>query len=133
MSQSGRGDVAPATVPEAVAAVIERRLARLPEAALATLQAGAIAGNPFSVETVARIGGLTIADAADGLDTAVGVGFVDRVDLRGDFSFSHDLVRDVVLGGISSARRAACTCGSPRCTRNGSRSMRRGTRSSLTI
>ncbi len=107
MSQSGRGDVAPATVPEAVAAVIERRLARLPEAALATLQAGAIAGNPFSVETVARIGGLTIADAADGLDTAVGVGFVDRADLRGDFSFSHDLVRDVVLGGISSARRAA--------------------------
>ena len=106
MAQSGRVDVAPAAVPEAVAGVIERRLARLSEAALATLRAGAIAGNPFSVEAVARIGGLTIAEAADGLDAAVGVGFAARAEGGADFRFSHDIVRDVVLGGIGSARRA---------------------------
>ena len=74
MAQSGRVDVAPAAVPEAVAAVIERRLARLSEAALATLRAGAIAGSRFSVEAVARVGGLTIAEAADGLEAAAGGG-----------------------------------------------------------
>ncbi|MEY2463597.1 MAG: hypothetical protein QOH64_1735 [Acidimicrobiaceae bacterium] len=106
MAQSGRVDVAPATVPEAVAAVIERRLARLSEAAVATLRAGAVAGNPFSVETVARIGGVTVVEAADGLETAVGMGFVGRADRGASFRFSHDLVRDVVLGGIDPARRA---------------------------
>ena len=106
MAQSGRVDVAPAAVPEAVAAVIERRLARLSEPAVETLRAGAISGNPFSVETVARIGGMTFAVAADGLEAAVAVGFVARVDHGADFRFSHDLVRDVVLGGIDSARRA---------------------------
>lgn len=65
----------------------------------------AIAGNPFSVETVARIDGTRFAESADGLETAVAVGFVARVDHRTDFTFSH-LVRDVVLGGIDSAGRA---------------------------
>lgn len=106
MAQSGRVDVAPAAVPEAVAAVIERRLARLSEPALEALRAGAIAGNPFSVDTISRIGGMTGAEATDGVEAAVVVGFVARVDHARDFSFSHDLVRDVVLGGIDSARRA---------------------------
>ncbi len=106
MAQAGRVDVAPAAVPEAVAAVIERRLARLSEPAVETLRAGAIAGNPFSVETVARIGGMTFAEATDGLDAAVAVGFAARDDHRADFRFSHDLMRDVVLSGIDSARRA---------------------------
>ena len=106
MAQSGRVDVAPAAVPEAVAAVIERRLARLAEPAVETLRAGAIAGSPFSVETVARIGGMSDVEAGDGLEAAVVVGFVARVDQGPDFRFSHDLVRDVVLGGVDSARRA---------------------------
>jgi tetratricopeptide (TPR) repeat protein len=106
MAQSGRVDVAPAAVPEAVAAVIERRLARLSEPAVATLRAAAVAGNPFSLETVARVGAVAVADASDALETAVAVGFVARADSGAAFRFSHDLVRDVVLGGIDSARRA---------------------------
>jgi hypothetical protein len=106
MAQSGRVDVAPATVPEAVAAVIERRLARLSESAVATLQAGAVAGDPFSVETVALMGGGTVTDAADGLGSAASAGVVARVGPGTDFRFSHDLVRDVVLDGIDAAGRA---------------------------
>ena len=55
---------------------------------------------------VARVGGVGLADAADGLDTAVAAGLVARADPRTNFRFSHDVVRDVVLGGIDSARRA---------------------------
>jgi predicted ATPase len=106
MAQSGRVDIAPAAVPDAVAAVIERRLARLSEPAVETLRAGAIAGNPFSVETVARIGGTTFAEATDGLEAAVTMSFVARIDHGADLRFSHDVVRDVILSGIDSARRA---------------------------
>ena len=52
LAQSGRLDVAPAAVPVAVVAVIGRRLARLPEDAVALLRAGAVAGNPFTAEVV---------------------------------------------------------------------------------
>jgi hypothetical protein len=106
MAHSGRLDVAPAAVPEAVAAVIERRLARLPEDVVALLRAGAVAGHPFSVDVVARITDVAVVDAAAGISRAAGVGLVARDDPPTDFRFSHDLVRDVVLAGIDPLHRA---------------------------
>ncbi len=55
MAQSGRLDIAPAAVPDAVAAVIERRLARLTEAVVALLRVAAVAGKSFDAEVVASI------------------------------------------------------------------------------
>ena len=60
LAQSGRLDVAPAAVPRAVVAVIGRRLARLPEDAVALLRAGAVAGNPFTADVVARIADVAV-------------------------------------------------------------------------
>ncbi|MFP5326877.1 MAG: AAA family ATPase, partial [Acidimicrobiia bacterium] len=80
MAQSGRLDVAPAAVPVAVAAVIERRLARLPEETVALLQAVAVVGSSCSADVVASIAAVTAEDAAAGLKTAAAVGIVTDAD-----------------------------------------------------
>lgn len=105
LAQSGRLDVAPAAVPLAVAAVIGRRLARVPEAAVALLRAGAIAGNPFTADVVSGITDVALSEAIAGLATAAAVGLIAHDDPANGYRFSHDLVRDVVLDGIDPVRR----------------------------
>lgn len=104
MAESGRLDVAPAAVPDAVAAVIERRLARLPEDVVAVLQVAAVAGKTFDVQTVSAVGTVAAAKAAAAIDEAAVTGVVSPIDASA-FAFSHDVVHDVVLGGIERHRR----------------------------
>jgi hypothetical protein len=106
MGSSGRLDVAPAAVPTAVAAVVERRLARLSEEVVAVLRAAAVAGKSFSADVVAAVSGFPADQVAADLETAVGAAIVVRID-HDAFAFSHDVVRDVVLDGLEPARRAA--------------------------
>ncbi|MGH8984741.1 MAG: ATP-binding protein, partial [Acidimicrobiia bacterium] len=105
MAQSGRLDVAPAAVPGAVAALIERRLARLPQEAVALLQVVAVVGGRCAADVVASIAETTAADAAAELKTAVTVGLLTEADPE-NVAFSHDLVRDVVLDGLDARKRA---------------------------
>ena len=105
LAQSGRVDVAPAAVPLAVVAVIGRRLARLPEDAVALLRAGAVAGNPFTAEVVAGVADVALSEAITGLRTAASVGLISPDDATNGYRFSHDLVRDVVLDGVDPVRR----------------------------
>jgi predicted ATPase len=106
LAQSGRFDVAPAAVPVAVAAVIGRRLARLPEDAVVLLRAGAVAGNPFTADVVSRITGVAAGEAIAGLTTAAAVGLIVHADSPNGYRFSHDLIRDVVLDGLDPVRRS---------------------------
>jgi hypothetical protein len=106
MAESGRLDVAPAAVPGAVAAVIERRLARLPEGAVATLGAAAVAGVVVSVGLVTELSQMPTEDVATWLDLAATTGLVRVGEPATTFTFSHDLVRDVVLDGLGPKRRA---------------------------
>ena len=111
MAQSGRLDVAPAAVPDAVAAVIERRLARLPESTIEVLGVAAVAGTRFTVELLAQVGDIAIEAAAAELAAAAASGLVTGDvhaldDIRAArLSFSHDLVRDVVLDAVDPVRR----------------------------
>ena len=108
MAQSGRLDVAPAAVPDAVAAVIERRLARLPESTVVVLGVAAVAGTRFSVELLAQVGDIAVDAAAGELAAAAGLvagAAPATADVRGaSFGFSHDLIRDVV-DGVDPVRR----------------------------
>ena len=106
LAQSGRFDVAPAAVPVAVAAVIGRRLARLPEDAVVLLRAGAVAGNPFTADVVAGITHVASSEAIGGLAAAAAVGLISHADSPNGYRFGHDLIRDVVLDGIDPVRRA---------------------------
>lgn len=104
MAQAGRLDVAPAAVPGAVAAVIERRLARLPQDAVALLQVIAVVGRSCRADVVASIAGVGPGEAMAELRAAVVGGLVTENDPE-HFAFSHDLLRDVVLDGIDPRRR----------------------------
>ena len=104
MAQSGRLDMAPGGVPGAVAAVIERRLARLPQEAVTLLQVLAVLGGSGSADVVASIAERPTADAAAELKTAVVVGLLTDAESE-NVAFSHDLVRDVVLDGLDPRKR----------------------------
>src|SRR5262249_54458971 len=55
MRSAGRAEVSVAAIPPAVAAVVERRLARLSEAVVAVLQAAAVAGPEGTIDQVDRL------------------------------------------------------------------------------
>jgi len=104
MAQSGRTDVAPAAIPPVVAAVIERRLARLAESDVAVLRAGTVAGGPFTASMIRALLDVDDEVLTSALDAATAIGVLDRADDA--FVFSHDLVREVVQATIEPRSRA---------------------------
>jgi hypothetical protein len=105
MAQSGRRDVAPAAIPGAVTAVIERRLARLSEEAVAVLRVAAVVGDPFSATSVSAVAGIAADDVDVGLAAAAAAGLVTVTTVQTGFCFSHDLLREVVLENVDPATR----------------------------
>ena len=106
LAATGRRDVAPGAVPIAVAAVIERRLARIPQDALASLQAAAVLGAIVAPVDVARVAGVDEDAVDDAFGAAGSVGLLTTGDAAGRVAFAHALIRDVVLDGIGRERRA---------------------------
>lgn len=105
IAQSGRFDVAPSAVPGAVAAVIERRLARLSEDTVALLRVGAIGGDPFSASLVASMTGAAVHEVNAVLAPALRDGLLAAAAAPGSFAFSHGLIREVAIEGIEAAQR----------------------------
>ena len=95
-----------APVPEGVRDVLRTRLARLPEEAITVLTAGAIAGREFDVALVAHVCGIDEDRALDLVEAAWMTGIVDEAhDGLGHFRFSHELVREALVEGLTSLRR----------------------------
>jgi DNA-binding SARP family transcriptional activator len=95
-----------APVPEGVRDVIRTRLARLSEEAVTVLTAGAIAGREFDVGLVAHVCGIDEDRALDLVEAAWMTGIVDEAhDGLGHFRFSHELVREAFVEGLTSLRR----------------------------
>jgi DNA-binding SARP family transcriptional activator len=100
------GSDAAAPVPEGVRDVLRTRLARLPEDAITVLTAGAIAGRDFDVALVAHVCGIDEDRALDLVEAAWMTGIVDESpDGLGHFRFSHELVRESLVVGLTSLRR----------------------------
>ena len=93
-------------VPEGVRALIDRRLARLPEPAAQAVRLAAVAGEDFALADLAAAGELSDEALADGLDAAVAAGLVDEAAAPGDYRFAHALVRQAVIAGLTGTRRA---------------------------
>ena len=104
MALAGRVDVAPASVPDAVTAVIQRRLAFLTETSVAMLQAAAVLGAEFTVDDVAEVVDAQVDDVNDALEPAVRSGLLTETHRQ--LGFGHDLIRQVVLDSMASSRRA---------------------------
>ena len=95
-----------APVPEGVRDVLRTRLARLPDEAISVLTAGAIAGREFDVALVAHVCGIDEDRALDLVEAAWMTGIVDEAhDGLGHFRFSHELVRETLVEGLTSLRR----------------------------
>ncbi len=95
-------------IPEGVRDVIGRRLSRLSERANQVLATGAVMGQEFDLavlEAVAEPG--DAGGVLDALEEAIGARIVaERPSPAGRFAFSHAMVRLVLYGELSAARRA---------------------------
>ena len=70
------------------------------------LTAGAIAGREFDVALVAHVCGIDEDRALDLVEAAWMTGIVDEAhDGMGHFRFSHELVREALVEGLTSLRR----------------------------
>ena len=86
--------------------MLRTRLARLPDEAITVLTAGAIAGREFDVALVAHVCGIDEDRALDLVEAAWMTGIVDEAhDGMGHFRFSHELVREALVEGLTSLRR----------------------------
>ncbi len=94
-------------VPAGVGDVVRRRVRRLPEETTALLALAAVAGRDFDSRTLERAAAIDADQALDLLEVALASGLVvEDAEEVGRFRFSHDLVREVVLGEVSAVRRS---------------------------
>ncbi|MFZ2014551.1 MAG: BTAD domain-containing putative transcriptional regulator [Nocardioides sp.] len=91
--------------PAGVHEVLLRRLARLPEATVATLRTAAVIGRRFDAPTLARATGIDEDGLLDVVEPAEAAGLVRDVGVE-RLAFAHALVRDTLSAGLTSTRRA---------------------------
>ncbi|MBJ8337938.1 AAA family ATPase [Antrihabitans sp. YC3-6] len=95
-------------VPDAVAGVIRRRTAELPRHTRTALGIGAVVGAVCDAGILAEVLGLDLTSVVDRLAPAVRAGLISDLDVRsGQFRFSHGLVRNAIVGQLSSTTLAA--------------------------
>lgn len=98
------GDV---QVPAGVRDVVGRRIAALPAATRALLEQAAVLGRDAELDVLAEAVGRPIDDLLDDLEPALVHRLVEpSAGGLASFRFAHALVRDVVVGSLSSVRLA---------------------------
>lgn len=93
------------TMPLAVRAVVDRRLAGLPPDVLDVLRAAAVIGDVLDLDLLAAVTGLGLGPLADALDAAADEHVIVAVPDTGGYAFAHGLVREGVLAGMPAPRR----------------------------
>ena len=93
-------------VPHGVRSVIDRRLVRLPDRVRSAVEVAAVAGEEFLLADLAAACDVSDDELAADLEAAVGAGLVDETGVPGRYRFAHALVREAVLTGLKSTRRA---------------------------
>ena len=87
--------------------VVGRRLEPLDPATREVLAIAGVAGRPFTIAGVARVGGLGRESVAVALEPALAGRLVEpRADAPGRFGFAHAIVRDAVYDELTPALRA---------------------------
>jgi tetratricopeptide (TPR) repeat protein len=93
-------------VPETIRDLLHRRLVRLSEAARKLLALASVIGREFNLPVLEDLGGVPDVEALDALEEAVAARIIVE-DSRspGRFSFTHALIREVLYGNMTAARR----------------------------
>ena len=94
-------------VPDNVRLVIGRRLERLDEDEKLALAAGAVIGRSFSFQLLAEISRIDVDELFNVIEKAQRMGIIvpSAEGPERPFTFGHELVRQTLLGGISTPRQ----------------------------
>jgi DNA-binding SARP family transcriptional activator/tetratricopeptide (TPR) repeat protein len=92
--------------PAGVREVIARRLARLDDSTLRTLDAAALLGMEFDVPTLARVEERPVVEVLEALDGAIEAALVTDTDRPGRYAFVHALVDETIVAALPASRRA---------------------------
>jgi hypothetical protein len=94
-------------VPSGVRQAVGRRVAGLSPAARRLVEVAAVAAAAASTTELAAAGGTGEREAIDLIDQAIAAHVLcEETDAAGVVTFTHDLVRAAILGGLSATRRA---------------------------
>ena len=106
-SEAARVTLAQFPPPEAVADVVQRRLARMSESAREVLQIAAVAGREFDVDVVLALTKRTEDAVLDALDEATEAGVLEAVNgtTSDRYRFTQQKVAQVLAQSINSRRR----------------------------
>ncbi|MFJ8741221.1 BTAD domain-containing putative transcriptional regulator [Embleya sp. NPDC127516] len=96
--------VALSDVPEGVRDVLRRRLARLPEPAVAVLRLASVAGREVDVDVLVESAEVDEGGVVDALDAGLIAGLLTE-PAPGRIRFVHALVRDTMAADLSGLRR----------------------------
>ena len=94
-------------VPEGVRLVLGRRLGRLSEGARRALAGAAVIGRSFTFELVEALGEVSSDALLDGVEEAHRARLLSSAEdaFEARFTFSHELIRQTLLSGLSLPRR----------------------------
>lgn len=97
----------PLAIPVSIAAVISARVDLLPPASKAALEAAAVLGEPISLQLVAAMQQLELAEATRHLAFAVSAGLLRPQEATREeiYQFRHALVREVVCSALTQSRQ----------------------------
>ncbi|GAA5144021.1 hypothetical protein GCM10023340_10810 [Nocardioides marinquilinus] len=101
--RGGRADV---PVPRSVGAVVESRLRVLAAGDRDVLGAAAVLGREFDVPLLGTVLARPVADVADAVDRATGLGLLEPAATAGGQRFAHALVQEVLEASVGPVRRA---------------------------
>lgn len=102
------GDVG--EIPQGVQDLVRTRLARLDDATIELLRAGAVAGARFDLDIAGAVAGLDHGALLDAADAALASGLI-REDTPDRYRFPHDIVRRTLVAQVSGARRRSLHAG----------------------
>jgi predicted ATPase len=100
-------EIAEDEVPESVRLIIGRRLERLGEKEKRALTAAAVIGRSFSFKLLTAISEIDVDELFTIIEKVQQLGIIVTSSEKPDkpFTFSHELVRQTLLAGISTPRR----------------------------
>ncbi len=93
------------SVPESVRLVVGQRLDRLTSSTYEVLVAAAVSGRMFTSEIVGEVASMSEDGLVEAFDEAQGARLLAPGKIPGELVFSHELIRQTVLSGVSAAKR----------------------------
>ena len=92
-------------IPEGVREVLGRRLERLGEDVVSTLEIAAVVGPDFSIDVAGSIAGLDEQAIDAVVETAMNARFITEGDTADEYSFAHALLRQTLYDSLPTRRR----------------------------